>query len=110
MKTINNIKMKNTELNQTLRYIYKKYNNTELSNEVLDNFNNTPVKEEPKKRVFVEPVYLKPNGVCSNTVNVKYKDSEFVVLRSSLSEYHQTKLPVGRWGNMNVKLSTLKIK
>ncbi len=43
-------KMKNTELNQALRHIYKKYNNTDLSNEVLDNFNNTQIKEEPKGR------------------------------------------------------------
>ena len=101
--------MKTTELNQALKYIYRKYNNTELSDDVLKNF-NTEVKEEKNVSVFVSPVYLEPSGVCEETVEVLYKEKIYVVLRSSLSAYHQAKIPVGRWGRIRAKLSTLKIK
>lgn len=99
----------NNELNEALRNIYRKYNNTELSNEVLENF-NTKVKEEANVTVWVTPIYRKKGVVCTETVTVTYKDIEYTVLRSSLSAYHQTKIPVGRWGRIRVKLSTLKLK
>lgn len=99
----------NNELNEALRNIYRKYNNTELSNEVLENF-NTEVKEEANVTVFVAPIYREEGGVCTETVEVEYKDVIYSVLRSSLSAYHQAKMPVGKWGRIRVKLSTLKLK
>ena len=101
--------MENTELNQALRNIYRKYNNTELSNEVLAEF-NTPSKEEANVTVFVTPIYMEEGGVSAETVKVTYKDIDYTVLRSSLSASHQAKIPVGKWGRIRVKLTTLKIK
>lgn len=105
MKTIKQDKMNN----ETLRNIYKNYNNTVLSNEVLENF-NTEVKEEKNVTVRVAPIYREEGGVCTETVKVTYKDIEYTVLRNSLSVSHQNKIPIGRWGRIRVKLSTLKLK
>ena len=99
----------NNELNEALRNIYRKYNNTELSNKVLESF-NTELKEEPNVTVLVAPIYREEGGACTEVVEVTYKDVEYTVLRSSLSASHQTKIPVGRWGRIRVKLSTLNLK
>jgi hypothetical protein len=97
-------------MNEALRYIYNKYNNTTLTDEVLADFNKNTVTEEANKEVFCSPIYKTEGGPCTKTVNIQYKDKNYTVLRSSLSTYHAAKIPVGRWGRIRVKLSTLKIK
>jgi hypothetical protein len=98
-------------MNVTLKRIYAKYNNTELSNETLAAYHNksTAVTSEPNRTIFVSPIYKADGGYCTDTVSVEYKDREYTVLRTSLSKSQSKKIPVGRWGRIRVKLSTLKI-
>ena len=65
-------------------------------------------KEEPNVTVYASPIYKENGGVCTETIEIHYKEKIIVVLRSSLTDYHRAKLGESGWGKIRVKLSTLK--
>ena len=65
-------------------------------------------REEPNVTVFASPIYKENYGVCTETIEIHYKEEITVVLRSSLTDYHRSKLGESGWGKIRVKLSTLK--
>jgi len=65
-------------------------------------------KEEPNVTVFASPIYKEKGGVCTETIEINYKEKIIVVLRSSLTDYHRAKLGESGWGKIRVKFSTLK--
>jgi len=65
-------------------------------------------KEEANVTVFASPIYKENYGVCTETIEIHYKEKIIVVLRSSLTDYHRAKLGESGWGKIRVKLSTLK--
>ncbi len=67
-------------------------------------------KEEANVTVFASPIYKENYQVCTQTIEIQYKEQIFVVLRSSLNDYHRAKLRKDKWGKIRVKLSSLKQK
>ena len=67
-------------------------------------------KEEANVTVFASPIYKENYQVCTQTIEIQYKEQIFVVLRSTLNDYHRAKLRKDKWGKIRVKLSSLKQK